>query len=212
MPVVISSKASLNENLKKKYANADFILVSEEQKEKAKAQAGSYANAKRMVVLIDEAKIEKMAKDVKYRAQYEGIIANATSGLSQLQSSISTTGADVKTFGAQINNDGTASYFAVLKNSNDTYKNIMEKKAEKKKEDKKVEEKRAAKKEAKEKIEKKREEKQKVEEAKENTITITASSAEELIGKIQDYVQNSKSDMVQTEEEKGLGQHIDFRG
>ena len=66
----------------------DFILVSADQKEQAKAQAGSYANANKMVVLIDEEKIEKMAEDENYRKQYEGIIANAATGLSSMSSKI----------------------------------------------------------------------------------------------------------------------------
>ena len=75
--------------------------------------AGSYANANKMVVLIDEEKIEKMAEDENYRKQYEGIIANAATGLSSMSSKISATGASVKGFGMQVNDDGTASYFAV---------------------------------------------------------------------------------------------------
>ena len=66
------------EELKKKYSNMDFILVSKDQKEFAKAQAGSYANANKMVVLIDEDKIERMAEDENYRKYYEQIIANAS--------------------------------------------------------------------------------------------------------------------------------------
>ena len=74
----------------------DFILVSTDQKEYAKSKAASYANANKMVVLIDEEKIEKMASDENYRKQYEGIIANAASGLSQLGKQLSATGAKVK--------------------------------------------------------------------------------------------------------------------
>ena len=40
----------------------NFILVSEDQKEYAKAQASNYANANNMVVLIDEDKIEQWLK------------------------------------------------------------------------------------------------------------------------------------------------------
>lgn len=80
----------------------DFILVSADQKEQAKAQAGSYANANKMVVLIDEEKIEKMAEDENYRKQYEGIIANAATGLSSMSSKISATGASVKGFACRL--------------------------------------------------------------------------------------------------------------
>ena len=99
----LSEKASkYYDQLKKKYSNMNFILVSEDQKEYAKAQASNYANANNMVVLIDEDKIERMAEDENYRKQYEGIIANAASGLSQLGQSIAATGANVKGYGMQV--------------------------------------------------------------------------------------------------------------
>ena len=138
-PKLSEKAARYYEQLKSKYSNMDFILVSADQKEQAKAQAGSYANANKMVVLIDEEKIEKMAEDENYRKQYEGIIANAATGLSSMSSKISATGASVKGFGMQVNDDGTASYFAVLKKSSAAQKQRIEKNAEKKKEAKKAE-------------------------------------------------------------------------
>ena len=47
--------------------------MSKDQKEFAKASASKYSNPHKMVVLIDEEKIERMAEDEKYRQQYEGI-------------------------------------------------------------------------------------------------------------------------------------------
>ena len=135
----LSEKASkYYDQLKKKYSNMNFILVSEDQKEYAKAQASNYANANNMVVLIDEDKIERMAEDENYRKQYEGIIANAASGLSQLGQSIAATGANVKGYGMQVNDGGTASFFAVLKKSGAAQKERIAKKAEQKKEAKKA--------------------------------------------------------------------------
>ena len=78
--------AKYYEELKNKYSNMDFILVSKDQKANAQANAASYANASKMVVLIDEEKIERMATDENYRNQYESIIKNAASGLTQLKS------------------------------------------------------------------------------------------------------------------------------
>lgn len=124
----------------------NFILVSEDQKENAKANAAGYANSNNMVVLIDEDKIERMASDENYRKQYEGIIANAASGISQLASSLSATGTSVKGFGMQVNDNGTASYFAVLEKSSAAQKERIEKKAAEKKEAKKTAEKKAEKK------------------------------------------------------------------
>ena len=52
------------DKLKKKFGNYDFILVSEDQKANAQANAGKYANNIKTVVLIDEDKIEKMASEI----------------------------------------------------------------------------------------------------------------------------------------------------
>lgn len=201
-PELSEKAAKYYEELKSKYSNMDFILVSKDQKEQAQAQAGSYANASKMVVLIDEEKIERMAEDETYRKQYEGIIANAASGMSQLAKSISTTGAKVKGFGMQVKDNGLVSFFAVLEKSSAAQKTRIEKKAAEKKEAKKTEEKRAEK--------KKREEQLKETDEKADTVTITAGSIEELIRKIQDAQMADRSDSSQTEEEKQVGQKIDF--
>ena len=84
-PELSEEAAKYYEQLKKKYGNLDFILVSKDQKEFAKATASKYANPNKMVVLIDEEKIERMAEDEDYRKQYEGIISKGASGLSQLK-------------------------------------------------------------------------------------------------------------------------------
>ena len=205
------------QELKKKYSNMDFILVSKEQKANAqanaasyaKAQAGSYANANKMVVLIDEEKIERMATDENYRKQYEGIIKNAASGLSQLKSQIESSGQsqNVVGYGMKVNDGGTATFFAVLKKSSADQKARIEKKAVEKKEAKKAEEKKAEKKEKQDKL---KEAQQTSDD--DDTITISAGSIEELIKKINDYTFSMKSDNVQTEAELQVGQHIDFRG
>ena len=196
-PELSEKAAKYYEELKSKYSNMDFILVSKDQKEQAQAQAGSYANASKMVVLIDEEKIERMAEDETYRKQYEGIIANAASGMSQLAKSISTTGAKVKGFGMQVKDNGFVSFFAVLEKSSAAQKARIEKKAAEKKEAKKTEAKRAEK--------KKREEQLKETDEKADTVTITAGSIEELIRKIQDAQMADRSDSSQTEEEKQVG-------
>lgn len=98
-----------------------------------------------MVVLIDEDKVERMAEDENYRKQYEAIIANAASGISRLKSSLESSGANVKGFGMQVNDGGTATYFAVLEESSAAQRERIEKKAAKKKAEKKAAEKKAEK-------------------------------------------------------------------
>ena len=207
------------EELRKKYHNMEFILVSEDQKESAKQKAASYAQKNKMVVLIDEDKIEKMATDSAYRKQYEGLIDKAANGFKELAASVASTGADVKGYGMQVNDDGSMSYFAVLKKQGeDQAKRIAKKKAEKQAE-KKADAKKAAKEELKERADK-ASKKNKAEEAtKENgskktdlsdDTVITANSIEELLQKLSDHAQMVKSDTVITESEKMLGQHVDF--
>lgn len=193
--------------LKKKFSNMDFILVSNDMKEIAKSQAGSYANASKMVVLIDEEKLERMATDENYRKQYEGIISSAGAQLPQLKASLGNN-SSVKTYGMQVNDNGTASFFAVVDKSLAAQKKRIERNAEKKAEQKKAAEKKDAKKAAEEKQAEKRAE---AAEAKKDLVTVTASSIEELLKKVDEISCFAKSDMVQTEEEKTLGQHIDFK-
>lgn len=201
------------QKLKSKYHNMDFILVSNDQKEFAKAQAASYANPNKMVVLIDEEKIERMAVDEDYRKQYEAIIANATSGLAQMKQSMGSAGSQVKGYGMQVNDGGLTSYFAVLKKSTADQKARIKKNAEKKKEAKKAEQKKAEKKEAEERLKGKKVKNDiGVEDEDEETITITANSLEELMQKISDYTQNEKMNSMLTDEEKKVGQNFDFRG
>lgn len=202
------------EKLKTKYSNMDFILVSTDMKETAKAHAGSYANANRMVVLIDEEKIERMAEDETFRKQYESIIANAANKMPQIMSKMSASGANVKTVGMQVNDNGLASYFAVVDKSFASQRERMAKKAEQKKADKKA----AAKKQAKEAEAERLEERRRSRRAEdsleedENLVTVTASSIEELIRKVQDVMYEGMSDNARTESEKSVGQHVDFWG
>ncbi|WP_313133919.1 DUF6033 family protein [Anaerocolumna sp.] len=198
------------EQLKKKYSNMDFILVSMDKKEEAKANAGKYAKANRMVVLIDTEKIEKMASDESYRKQYEGIISGAAAQLSQLKTSLGSHAESVKTYGMQVNDNGTASFFAVVDKSLAAQKKRIEKNSAKKAEEKKQSEKAAKEKRA----EKKRAEnnsKTDTGNKAEDAVTVTASSIAELIQKINDVLYAGMSDNVQTEKEKQVGQNLDIK-
>lgn len=199
------------EQLKKKYGQYDFILVSSDQKQAAQANAAKYANRLKTVVLIDDEKIERMATDAEYRKKYEGILSGATNQLEQMKSQMQSSGANVKGYGIQVNDGGTLSFFAVLKKSSADQKARIEKKAEEKKAQKHAEEKKAHKKEQAERLEKKRTEKSESAEEDE-AVTITAKSLEELMQKIADFTQNDRMNSVQTDAEKMVGQHIDFKG
>ena len=187
----------------------DFILVSSDMKETAQAQAGRYANPYKMVVLIDEEKIERMAVDEDYRKQYEGIIENATVKMSQMQDSLLASGASIKGFGMQIDDGGNASFFAVIDKSLSAQRERIQAKREEKAEEKKKSEKEKSK----ERLEELRKGDKKEETGKsEDLVTVTASSIDELLRKINEAVYQSRSDSVMTDSEKMVGSHIDYRG
>ena len=220
------------EELKAKYSNLDFVLVSRDMKETAKANAAGFANPNKMVVLIDEDKIERMAEDEKFRSQYEGLIANAQNNIPALKQALGNS-ANVKGYGMQVNENGTASFFAVMKKSSDQITAKMEKKRAEKKAEKKAAEKKAEKQTREKKIQEKRSEKSAEEKAaqkgqetdgsgeirdlfgeykNEDVEILSASSVEELLKRVEDYNFALRSDSVRTPEEMMVGSHIDFRG
>lgn len=205
------------EELKAKYQNMDFILVSKDMKEMAKANAGSFANPNKMVCLIDEEKIERMAVDENYRIYYENLISSAQQKLPELQQALSNS-SNILGFGVQINDNGTTSFFAVMSKSFEQQAKMQQERLAEKKAEEKAAEKKAQKKEAQEKQEEKRiqnKEAQKALEAKKkekNTEILTGYSIEELLGKIEAYNYSLMADSVLTESEKYLGTVIDFKG
>lgn len=194
------------EELKSKYQNMDFILVSNDMKEMAKANAGSFANPHKMVVLIDEEKIERMATDEQYRKQYESVIASAQNKLPELKQSLGNS-ANIKGFGMQVNDNGASSFFAVMDKSFKAQTDRLEKQRAEKKEEKKAARKKAEKKEREEQLEEKR-----LKNKDSQEVVITANSIEELKKKIDDYNYLQMADTVKTDAEKYLGRTIDFKG
>lgn len=215
-PKLSENAAKYYEQLKKKYGNMDFVLVSSDMKDFAQSQAASFNNPYKMVVLIDEEKIERMAADENFRAQYEGVLDRAASGVQQLKASLGNR-ANVKSYGVKINDGGTMSFFAVVDKSMKAQKERIQKKAAEKMEAKKAEAKKAAKKEQQEKLEKLRADRADDSERPDRAskdddlVTVTAFSLDELLRKVDDVIYAGMSDHVQTEEEKLVGRSIDFR-
>lgn len=221
--VKLSEKAEkYYEHLRKKFYNYEFILVSNEEKEKVKANTSKYANGIKPVVLISEDTVEKMTSDEKYRKKYEGILSGAEKQLKQLKNSLESSGAEVNGYGIQVNDAGLTSFFAVLKKSSADQKARIEKNAEKKKAAKKEAEKAAEKKAEKEisadktkktdTAENKAEKENNKMKEEYETFTFYGNSVEELMNKVNEHIFSERSSFVQTEEEKKVGVHIDFRG
>ncbi len=224
----LSEKAqNYYDQLKAKYSNMDFVLVSRDKIQEAQMSAGAFSKPGRTVVLIDEDKIERMAEDESYREKYEAIIENGDRQLAQMQTKLKTLG-NVTSFGMQVQDDGKVSFFAVVDKSLAAQRERIEKKTAQKKADQKKAEKEAESEQLEESREKRKAESEKrsrkgtgtadtgragaLSSSKEDPVTVTASSIEELLRKINDVNYSVRSSYVRTEEELRVGQHIDFRG
>lgn len=191
------------EQLKKKYSNMDFILVSADQKEQAEANAGRYASNKSLLVLIDDEKIEKMAADEEYRKKYEGILNNATTQFSQMKEQLGNNANNVKAYGMKFDDNGNASFFAVVDKSLSAQRERIQQKHDQKLADKKAVDKKAEQKEFQDKIQKKHG-------RPEDMVTVEASSWDELLSKINETIAMGRSDMVQSQAETYVGQQFDY--
>ena len=221
---------SYYEKLKKKFGNSEFILVSKDMKSQVQQNAAAYGNSKKMVVLIDEEKLERMATDESFRKKYEGIIAMSQSQMAAAKNSLASSGASVKNFGMSVNSDGTTSMFATLEKSSDAQAKRIEKKAAEKKE-LKAKEKKAAEKKAQEARIEKAKEKRRAEKADSSEkadgkeedkdaakavddreyVEIRANSLDELIGKVQQFAYDNSARGVMADAERVIGQNFDFK-
>lgn len=199
------------EQLQKKYSNMEFVLVSPDKKAEAEANVSQFKSSKSLIVLIDSDKIEKMATDENYRKKYESILSGAAAQLNQVKTTLGPVASSVKSYGVKFDDGGNASFFAVIDKSLAAQRERIQKKGEEKAADKKK-----ADKEAREdRLDKMREERSEAADRLDKTdtsdyVTVTASSLDELVKKIQDTIYGSMSDNVETEAEKKLGRNIDY--
>ena len=203
-PMLSEKAAKYYEKLKAKYSNMDFILVSPEQKEKAESQKGLYQSSKELIVLIDSDKIEKMAEDEAYREKYESILSNATVKMTQMKSELADKGESVTSMGMTFDDNGNASFFAVIDKSLAAQRERIAEKKEERAEEKKEAAKKAAAKKAENAVDPAKKD------APGNKVTVTASSWEELLKKIDAAIMESRADVVKTEAEKAIGGSIDY--
>lgn len=223
--VELSDKAkSYYEKLRAKYHGMDFILVSKDMKSQVAANAASYGNAHKPVVLIDDEKLERMATDESFRKKYEGLIEMSQMKLQDAKNSLASSGANVKNFGMSVGENGKASFFATIENTNALQEKILEKRQAAKKAAKAKAQKADAKREREERIEKLREKNaEKAERAQGDDeddvfdedreyVTFRADSLEDLIAMVSKFAYDNSASSVQTEEENSLGQNIDFKG
>ena len=141
-----------------------------------------------------------MATDEKYAKQIESVLTNASSQLNTLKTSLESN-PNVKSYGMSINKDNRASFFATVDKQMKEQREKIKERREEKRAEAKAKEKADAKKEAKDKIaedrkakldekygvDKKQEDSYYDYDSEEDTVTIEASSAEELLHKIEAY-------------------------
>ena len=220
--VKLSDKAKDYYNqLKGKFHNMEFIAVSKDMKAQVQANAAAYGNANKMVVLIDEEKLERMATDESFRKKYEGIIAMSQTKMAEAKNSLTSSGASVKNFGMSVDSNGKENFFATVEKSQDLQKKRIEKKAAEKKEQKAKEKKKAEKEAREERLQKAKDKKtdktadeedpQNIDDGKEY-VTIEAKSMDELLSKVQKYSYSEALNRVFTDSERMVGGHVDFRG
>ena len=224
-PVLSDKAQKYYEKLKAKYSNMDFILVSKDQKANAQAneaesKKGMYQSSKELLVLIDSDKIEKMAEDEEYRAKYEGILNNAASRLNQMKDSLGSKADSVSSFGMTFDDHGNASFFAVVDKSLASQRERIadkkeaaakeKKKAQREAQEKRAEEKKADRTDKKGKTDGTGKAKDTEKTSDADKVTVSASSWEELLKKIDNVIYESRADSVMTKEEKAVGQSFDY--
>mgnify|MGYP000161031653 CR=1 FL=1 len=220
-PVLSDKAQKYYEKLKAKYSNMDFILVSPEKKEEAESKKGMYQSSKELLVLIDSDKIEKMAEDEEYRAKYEGILNNAASQINQMKDSLGSKADSVSSFGMTFDDHGNASFFAVVDKSLASQRErIADKKEAAAKREKRKRRGKHRKNVRRRKKADRTDKKGKTDgtgKAKDtektsdaDKVTVSASSWEELLKKIDNVIYESRADSVMTKEEKAVGQSFDY--
>lgn len=193
-PKLSDTAAKYYEELKAKYGDMEFVLVDDEHINTAKEQSSNVNSDKSLIVLISESELEEMAVNEDVRKKNEQFIEDAKAQMPDMLKQLKESGTSVKSFGIEIK-DGTASFFAVVDKSMAAQKERIEAKQEEKRAEKKAE----AKEESTTKYA-----------HKEELVTVSASSIEELMKKIQDIAYEAKADSVVTEQEKMVGQSFDF--
>ena len=140
-----------------------------------------------------------MAQDEAYRSKYEGILSMASAQVNQMKQELGSKGDSVRSVGMSFDDHGNASFFAVVDKS-------LAKQRER------IEEKRAEAREDRKEAAKKADEKAKADKAagKGDEVTVTASSWEELLKKIDRVLYEERADSLMTDAEKKVGQSFDY--
>lgn len=196
-PELSDRAKELLEELKKTYANMDFMVAEYETEEEA---AGYLSRGtKEFSVLIEPETLEQMAADEEVKDKYLKALEKSGTALKHMVEELDDEDKkQVRKLGITIGADGTVSYFAELEEAGAKQKERIEKAKEANA--------REAKKEEKAERAEKQEELLKVQREKRKRALIKAGSAEELLEKLK----NVDWSTIEPEEVKQTGGRIDF--
>ncbi len=196
----------LLDELKEKYGNMDFFVSNYSSDEEAEDIMSR--GTKEYSVLIEPEVLEQMAADEETKNKYMGLIDESTNKLAEMKTQIEESGQQVETLGVKIDADGTAKFFAKIKEQNENYqKQVADEKKAAKEEEKKAEDKKAR-----EELTERLKEGpgnpygKKNEPAFEKTTSVYADTVEELIDKIK----NVDWSQIEATPVKNYGQKFDF--
>jgi len=187
-------------DLKNKYSNNEFILVDDDQINSAQSMAASFANKDKLVVLINESKLEKMAEDSNYLNEIESKIQMANTKLPDMQAMMQND-SSVKGIGLQFGNDGTSKFFAIVDKNNKSFNEMVEKIREKRKQKKTEEEKKAKRKEEEEEWEEKLEE---IKQARKESLEVLSNKDEDVFG----LIERGEAKLITADTLEGLYQKV----
>lgn len=179
------------ENLRKTYSNMDFMVADFDKGDNAKEILSR--GTKEISVLFSSEELEKMASDEKYAKEYMDRVQGAVRMSEQINQQFGFESAfgntsdkgEITKIGISFNEDGTVSIFAELEKTMDKQKERIEKVREKRAEEKKT----AARKE----------DANRRNGASTKKITIQASSADDLLKKINEIDWSNVRDDKKTE-------------
>lgn len=190
-PAALSSKAKkyLNE-LKKKYGDMDFTVANFSTDEEAQQYMSK--GSKRFSVVIEPETLEEMAHNEEARKRYEGILAGAGSQFDKVKEELGEDAENIKSLGISVDKNGIVSYLAEMVIDRTTGGNETGKK-EDTDETGKTDKNKAQK------------------DTKGQVRRFKASSIEELLDQIRKAQAEEKSNSVKTDQEKTLGQSLDYK-
>lgn len=174
-PVQLSSKAkALLQELKKTYSNMDFMVADYDSEE----EAASYLSrgTKEYSVLIDSEELERMAADDDVKKQNLSLLDEAVGKLDEVKDQLGDHKDEVVSMGISIGKNGEMSFFAELEKVSERQKDFVEKIREDKKE--------AAKKAESDKTDPRQAQAHQYDYERSKRTTVYASSADELVDKI----------------------------